>query len=133
MIEPVRRNEPVRCPICNRTVKRKSRQQVYCSPKCMRKGNYVRKAGLGQLVGQDTALIPNPPKKVSENNILQWPKWRSSILAKGLRSDGIVGPRSVIQTEVIAGRKWEEVVSSSGVRSYISRLTRRALRDGASP
>jgi hypothetical protein len=83
MIEAVRRNEPVRCPICNRTVKRKSRQQIYCSPKCMRKGNYVRKAGLGQLVGQDTALVPNPPKKSNENNILQWPKTGSSISANG--------------------------------------------------
>jgi len=43
-------------------------------------------------------------------------------------SDGIVGPREVIRAEVINGRYWEEVASSSGVRSYVSRITKPALR-----
>jgi hypothetical protein len=49
-----------KCPVCERTVDRQSRTQVYCSPKCMRKGNYSKKAGLGLLLGQDTALVPTP-------------------------------------------------------------------------
>ena len=31
-------------------------------------------------------------------------------------SDGIVGPRQVIGVEIIAGREWEDVVSSGGVK-----------------
>jgi len=43
---------------------------------------------------------------------------------------GIVGPRRVIETEVIAGRNWDEVISPDGVRCYVSRLTEPVLRDG---
>jgi hypothetical protein len=42
-------------------------------------------------------------------------------------SDGIVGPRKVIDVEVIAGREWQEIVSSDGVVCYVSRLAQRAL------
>jgi len=114
-----------KCPVCERAVDRQSRTQVYCSPKCMRKANYARKAGEGRLLGQDTALVRTPHKNDSENNILQWPKSRPTICFR----NGIVGPRKVIDVEVIAGREWEEVVSSDGVKSYVSRLTRRALID----
>jgi len=54
------RNIAVRCPACDRTVSRQSRLQVYCSTKCMRRANYARRAGSGLLLGQDTALVPNP-------------------------------------------------------------------------
>jgi hypothetical protein len=36
----------------------------------------------------------------------------------------------VIETDVIAGRNWDEVTSSDGVRSYVSRLTKPVLRSG---
>jgi hypothetical protein len=42
-------------------------------------------------------------------------------------SDGIVGPSRVIRAEVINGRDWQEVISSSGVRSYVSRIAKPAL------
>jgi hypothetical protein len=42
-------------------------------------------------------------------------------------SDGIVGPREVIRAEVINGRDWQEIISSSGVRSYVSRIAKPAL------
>jgi hypothetical protein len=116
-----------KCPICESIVERQSRTQVYCSPKCMRKGNYARKAGLGLLLGQHTAGIRTSHKIESKNNVLQWPQTPSS----PCRTDGIVGPRKVIRAEVINGRDWEEIVSSDGVRSYVSRLTIRALRDGS--
>jgi hypothetical protein len=47
--------------------------------------------------------------------------------AQASRSDGIVGPRKAIEVELFAGRDWQEVVSPSGVTSYVSRLTTRAL------
>jgi hypothetical protein len=118
------------CPVCERIVERQSRTQVYCSPKCMRKGNYARKAGLGLLSGQDTAVVPTPHKSSNENNVLQWPKSRSSGAEKAPRTDGIIGPKRVIDVEVVAGRDWREIVSSSGVKSYVSRVTARALREG---
>jgi hypothetical protein len=40
---------------------------------------------------------------------------------------GIVGPKCAIQAEVINARDWEEVVSSDGVVSYVSRIGKRAL------
>jgi hypothetical protein len=83
MIATARRDVPVRCPICERTVERQSRQQVYCSTKCMRRANYARKAGSGALLGQDTALVRNPHKSASENNVLQWPKTGSSLSVNG--------------------------------------------------
>src|SRR5262249_61706133 len=49
------------------------------------------------------------------------------------RSEGIIGPRKVIRAEVFAGRKWEQVVSSSGVVSYVSRISKRALVEGGAP
>jgi len=115
-----------KCPVCETAVDRQSRTQIYCSPKCMRKANYVRKAGLGQLWGQDTALVRTPHKSSNENNVLQWPKSRSRVSC-----NDIVGPQQVIEAEIIAGRNWDEVVSSDGVRCYVRRLSQRALRDGA--
>jgi hypothetical protein len=40
---------------------------------------------------------------------------------------GIVGPACAIRAEVINARDWEEVVSSDGVVSHVSRLGKRAL------
>jgi hypothetical protein len=73
----------LKCPVCDRTIERKSRQQIYCSDKCMRKGNYARKAGSGELLGHDSALVRDPPKFSSADNVLQWPKSGSSLSANG--------------------------------------------------
>jgi hypothetical protein len=92
---------PVRCPVCDKRVERRSRQQRYCSRQCMRRANYARKAGSGELRGHATRRVRNPHKSESKNNSLQAAKSRSSI--------GIIGPRSVIQTEVISGRTWKSL------------------------
>jgi hypothetical protein len=131
MIATARCDAPVRCPICERTTKRRSRQHVYCSRSCMRRANYARKAGSGLLPGQDTALVPDPHKSSNENNNLQRQKTGSSPRHSGpprtISSKGIVGPRHVIQVEVIDSRDWEEITSSDGVRSYVSYIGKRAL------
>src|SRR5262249_44483476 len=113
----------LKCPVCTAIVDRESRTQVYCSSKCMRKANYARKAGQGLLLGQDSPLVRTPHKISKENNILQWPKSRSSICFRG----GIFGPPKAIDVEVIAGCEWQEVVSSDGVTAYVSQLAKRAL------
>src|SRR5215510_1610336 len=120
-----RKNEPLRCPICKRRFQRRARQQSYCSPRCMRKANYARKASLGLLSGQHAALVPDPLKSKSKINVLETANRRSSAR--------IIGPRDAIQVEVIDARKWAEVISTSGVRSYVSRLSVRALRDEGTP
>src|SRR5262245_27394366 len=121
----VSRTAPVKCPVCERSVKRRSRQQRYCSTRCMRQANYVRNAGSGLLLGQATALVRNPPKSSRQINELQWAKTRSSTR--------IIGPSDVVHAEVFAGRDWEEVVSNSGVVSYVSRIAKRALVGGGTP
>jgi hypothetical protein len=125
MIATARRDAPVTCPICERTTKRQSRQQVYCSRSCMRRANYARKAGSGLLPGQDTALVPDPHKSSNENNNLQRQKTgpRHSGPPRPISSV----PRLVFQAEIIDSRNWEEVTSSDGVRSYVSYIGKRAL------
>jgi len=90
----------------------------------MRRANYVRKAGSGLLVGQYTALVPDPYKSSRHINGLQGKKTWSSA--------GIVGPRKVIQVEVIAGRVWQEIVSTDGVKSYVTQLSKRTLKETGS-
>ena len=79
MIATARRDVPVRCPICERSVERQSRQQVYCSRRCMRQANYARNAGFGLLPGQDTALVPKHHKSPSKDNGSQSGKTQSSL------------------------------------------------------
>src|SRR5262245_59889772 len=117
--QAARKNERLLCPICERKFQRRARQQRYCGSRCMRKANYIRKAGLGTLLGQDTALVRNPHKTSREINGLRRAKTRSSICIRG--------PRNVIQIEIVDGREWKEVFSSSGVRSFESRVRQCAL------
>jgi hypothetical protein len=86
MIEAVRRNDPVRCPVCPRTVERRSRQQVYCSTRCR------KRAGRGKSRADALKIPPryphsghgtNPHKSASENNVLPRPKSQSSLFCKG--------------------------------------------------
>jgi ribosomal protein L37AE/L43A len=137
MIVPPRRDAPVCCPICGRRTKRRSRQQVYCSRKCMRKGNYARKAADAfkkPARYPHCRDVPDAHKLENENNNLQRPKTESSprrsVPPRSISSRGIVGPRHVIQVEIIDSRHWEEVTSSDGVRSYVSYIGKRALIDG---
>jgi hypothetical protein len=56
----------------------------------------------------------------SKINDLAPPSYRGSVR-------GIVGPKKVIVAEVIDDREWQEVISAGGVKSYQSRLGKRAL------
>jgi hypothetical protein len=74
-----------------------------------------------ELFNAPAALISdNPTKKPNDFN---WEK-----TAKTRWSGGIIGPRSVIHAELIAGREWQEVVSAGGVKSFVSRLAKPALK-----
>ena len=39
-------------------------------------------------------------------------------------SRGIIGPKRVIQVEIVDGRDWREVVSPDGARCYVTQLRR---------
>ena len=71
-----------------------------------------------------------PPKTASfvtsKINDLATPQNTTSVSVSGR---GIVGPAYVIRAAVINARDWQEVVSSSGVVSYVSRIGKRALRE----
>ena len=77
-----RRDVPVKCAACGRTVRRKSRQQRYCSDRCRdyaRRENKARTAIKNPVVGQDTGQPTNPHFLSNKNNRLQGAKSGSSI------------------------------------------------------
>jgi hypothetical protein len=64
-----RRDAPVKCSACGRTVRRKSRQQRYCSGRCRvyaQRENKARTAIKNPVVGQDSGSVTNPPKKTAK-------------------------------------------------------------------
>jgi hypothetical protein len=67
------------CPVCERAVDRKSRQQSFCSTKCRMKA-FREKIPLG---GGYSGGVTNAPKFDSKNNILEWPKTGSSVSCNG--------------------------------------------------
>lgn len=114
--------EPFKCPGCGNIVERKSRQQFYCSTKCrMRasRGQGVPHIGADDLNAPATVLRYEPRQKPNDFN--------GAKSAKTWRSDGIIGPRRVIDAVVIASRDWQEVASSDGITSYVSQIAKRAL------
>src|SRR5262245_53303501 len=78
--EAAHKTAPVRCRACDRIVKRRSRQQIYCSPKCMRRANDELKK---QPRSPHSGLIPNPPKLSNRNNVVRGQKSGSSLFYNG--------------------------------------------------
>jgi hypothetical protein len=106
-----RRDAPVKCSACGRTVRRKSRQQRYCSDRCRvyaQRENKARTAIKNPVVGQDSGSVTNPPKKSCENNSLQGAKSGSSIpfnILGGYRWPNSIGVdrdllRKIIRAEI---------------------------------
>jgi hypothetical protein len=79
-----RRDAPVVCPSCGRTVKRKSRQQTYCSRRCRQRAYWERcaTAKIAAFVTHDTGRSTQGPKSESGIKDLQGRKSGPSILAK---------------------------------------------------
>jgi hypothetical protein len=105
-----RRDAPVRCAVCGRTVMRRSRQQKYCSGRCRdfaRRENNARTAFKNPIVGQHIGKPTDPPKKSNGINNLQ--------VVKSGSNPCIYAPRCVIEAELFAGRVWTAVVSPDGV------------------
>jgi hypothetical protein len=108
--QAARRDTPVQCAVCGREVTRASRQQKFCSTRCRQQAHYEKLVAEGRfdpVLGQDSALPTNPPKKSNGVNNLQ--------AAKSGSSPCIHGPRRVIECELIDGLNWTAVVSPDGV------------------
>jgi hypothetical protein len=118
--QATRRDVPVKCAVCGRTVPRASRQQKFCSARCRKRHAYAEKArtgvfsdGLGQYSGNGT----NPSKKSNGFNGLR--------SAKSGSTPAIYAPREVVSREIIAGRIWTAVVSPDGVTCMVASQSRR--------
>jgi hypothetical protein len=84
----VHRDQPVKCPICGRSSRRRSRQQRFCSERCRNKAERDRRA-LRRVEAQGAfsngaGYYPsrreeNPPKNLNDLNGLQGRKSQSTI------------------------------------------------------
>ena len=122
-------------PGCAKSVERRARgrRRRFCSDLCQ------KRAYRNGIFGQGTA-DPFPTTRSVHLNARtalysKTAHFRTNEI-KGLQnssargSEGVIGPRNVIRVEVFAGRKWEQVVSSSGVVSCVSRISKRAVVEG---
>jgi hypothetical protein len=123
---------------CTNTVERRSRgrQRRFCSDDCRIRAHRISLDDAPKLGPGDTGLArddSNAPAAfraknghfvTSEIKELQTPPDRGSSIYRG----GVQGPKSAVQAELINARKWTEVTSSKGVKSFVSRITKSALR-----
>jgi hypothetical protein len=126
---------------CTNTVERRSRgrQKRFCSDNCRIRAHRISLQAAQNLVPGDTALASDhsnalggfPAKNghfvTSKINALQSPPNRGSAIYRG----GVQGPKSAVQAELINARKWTEVTSSKGVKSFVSRITKPTLREAS--
>ena len=107
--QAARRDEPVQCRACGRTVPRISRSQRFSSTRC-RKRDFEKNGRTRVILAdryQDTRDHDAPSQKPNNFNGLQG--------AKSGSNPRIYGPRRVIEVELLAGRDWTPVVSPDGV------------------
>jgi hypothetical protein len=107
------------CTNCGAAIipKRASRRQRYCSYKCRDEARRARNFAISATTRRGSPLIPRP---VQNNSVGS----RSCEADFHDRASGIVGPRAVIEVEILGGRKWREVLSPDGVRVEVTRLSR---------
>jgi|SRR5262249_33948139 len=117
------------CAACSRPIERlvrRGRQRRFCSNLCKQRS--FRSALATDVKVADlkspTGIFPKKSHFVtSEINGLATPSNRLFSVYRG----GIQGPRRVIDAVVLRSRQWTEMLSASGVRSYVSRIAKPAL------
>jgi hypothetical protein len=80
----LRRDDPVACPICGRVVRRKARQQTFCSARCRKRAQYARDVAEGRFNEPRYPRSGNgtkPTKNASDINNLQCQKSRPTKFA----------------------------------------------------
>jgi hypothetical protein len=73
----------LKCPVCERIVDRKSRQQIFCSTRCRNRAHKTPWTLKTPVRYPRSGEGMDPPKFDNKNNILQWPKTGSSLSANG--------------------------------------------------
>ena len=115
------------CEICGAPLGRRGRGRApkYCSPACR------QRAFAARTTGDKAQPILNAVRPISSISLGGKPNEINGASASQNRvyRGGICGPKSAIRAEVISARDWQEIISDSGVVSYVSRLTKPALRD----
>ena len=128
------RFEAVSCQACGRKVKRKSRQQRFCSDRCRdfsRRENKARtaiKIGAGYV---DSAEPTNPPKISNETNGLQRAKTGSSIplnLLGGYRWRSAVSVNPAVLRTIIHREIGDALASKPAGPQHITNPTQRPSR-----
>jgi len=117
----------------------RGRQKRFCSDNCRIRAHRISLQDSSKLGRDDAQATPDDSKApaaflpkngnfvTSKINALQRPPRGSAIYRGG---GGVQGPKSAVQAELINARKWTEVTSSKGVKSFVSRITKPALNDG---
>jgi hypothetical protein len=120
---------------CDKTVTQsvRGRSRKYCSDACRirvhRRNETPDKANSHPADLDAPAAFPAKTATfvTSKINDLATPKNTASA---SISARGIVGPKCAIRAAVSNARDWEEVASSGGVVSYVSRIGKRALQAG---
>jgi hypothetical protein len=135
MIEPerklaARRDKPVTCQRCGRAVKRKARQQRFCSDRCSMRARSVRYRQQRMAVGALKNGGSYPTKGRATQPIQNINDFNGSQPQFSQSSSRISAPRHVIEVECFDGHIWTPAASNDGVAVMVSRLRQRALVTG---
>jgi hypothetical protein len=127
------------CPICGAgfIAKHTGRKRRFCSDHCRDEARRNRTTKTHETEKTVADALTKParyPTCLDPRNGENSPVISNGCKAvlRGRRSIDKGLWRQIVEIEVIAGRKWREVVSSSGVVSYVSRISKRALREDGS-
>ena len=99
------------------TPNRASRRQRYCSYTCRDEARRARNFAVSATTRRGSSAIP----RSAENRHLVSASCRDGLAG---RTPSIIGPQSVIETEIIAGLIWQSVVSPDGVWCEVARVRR---------
>ena len=115
-----RAGNAVCCQKCGKPLhpKRGSRRQQYCSYKCRDEARRDRNFAVSATTRRGSPAIP----RSVENRPLSSKGYKADFVG---RASSIIGPRIVIEREIISDRTWESVVSPDDVTYEVARYRTR--------
>lgn len=114
------------CPVCGESFARKlsGRRKKYCSDQCRLESHRTNRKAVQRL--KNGARYPHEGLQRNDAKSACGPD--TFLAGFAGRPPDICGPRDVIAIEL--DREWTETTSTDGVRSFVSIIRPRALRDG---
>ena len=115
----LRAGNATKCFVCGSSIKpkRASRRQKFCCYECRDSARRARNFAVSATTRRGSPAIP----RSVENRALVSTSCKDGSAG---RTSSIIGPRAVIEREIIAGRIWQSVVSPDGVRCEVARVRR---------